>query len=303
MFWFVNEHNIFITTMLDDLRIQTVLEAGFLRHSLNTSFPHDHLNCELYFVNRGQYTTRCGGRDYTTEQSDILLIGSGIRHSVVQLSEDALAYSLRFSFYPTNGQNSPLYSRLSSRLSAPVLLRGQEHLLSLLNQLRQELASQQPLHNTAVDALLQLFYTRLLRTVLEIPAPSSLQQPFSIDLPASPPIHLCDTVPQEFYMAALDSFFTTFPLQHATLTNLTRCLHLSTSQTQRLIKTYYGVSFREKLIRAKVERSRFLMSTTDLSLEAIAEQTGYSSYNAFFDAFTARTGQTPSQYRQSFAKE
>ena len=290
-----------ITTALDELYIQTILEAGFLHYQSDRSFqPHHHLNCELYFINCGQCTIRCGGQDYTCSQSDILLINSGIEHTLLNRSEDAVLYSLRFSFYPADKQGSTLYSRLFTRLSTPVLLPEQETLIFPLNRLRQELALQQPLCNATISALLQLFYTQLLRTLLNISVPT-LQPPFAIDLPQKQGIPPHNEVPQALYMDRLDYYFSNFPLQTASLPHLATYLNLSTRQTQRMLKTYYGVAFQERLIQAKLQKSQFLMATTNLSLEEIAEQAGYGSYPAFFKAFTARTGQPPSQYRETCA--
>ena len=303
MFWFVAANMVCATTELADLRIQTLLGASFMSQNFpwKHSNPHRHLNGELYFVNSGQCIARCGEQDYICNGADILLIPPGTQHTILQMSQNTDLHSFFYSFSPANKQDAPLYSRLLSRLSSPVFLRGQENLLLLLNQLRQECARKQPLYDTTVNALLQLFYVQLLRGLLDIPV-SDLPQLFPIAPPITEPHRLCDTMPQIFHTAILDSFFNNSPLQKASLEELSRHLLVSVSQTRRMVKTHYGISFQEKLVQAKLERSLFLMSNPDLSLKAVAEQAGYGSYNAFFEAFTARTGQTPSQYRQTCVK-
>lgn len=304
MFWFPEPNMICATTELAGLHIQTIFSRGIMRHQPPSlrSIPHVHLNGELFFVNQGQCATRCGEQDYVCNRSDILLIGEGLRHNVSRLSQDAVLYSFHFSFFPDSKQDAPLYSRLLAKLSSPVLLRGQEALLSTLNLIRQEFALHQPMYDTAIDALLQVFYTQLLRSLLDVPV-SNLPQPFHITPPTNQEHRLCDSVPQIFYTAILDSFFNSRPIEEATLATLALYLNLSTVQTRRVVKAYYGISFQEKLIQTKLEKSRFLMDTTDLPLKAIAEQAGYSSYRAFFNAFTARTGQTPSEYRHARAEK
>ncbi len=300
MFWFLESQMAYVTTELADIQFQTLLATGFMhpQYPWTASPLHRHLTCELYFVGGGQCTAHCGEHDYICNRSDILLVNDGLRHNISQLSRDVVLYSFHFSFFPDSEQDAPLHSRLLDRLSSPVLLRGQETLLSTLNLIRQEFALHQSMYDTTIDALLQVFYARLLRSLLDDPVPD-LPQPFSIAPPTDQEHRLCDSVPQIFYTVILDSFFNSRPIQEATLATLALCLHLSTVQTRRVVKAYYGISFREKLIQTKLEKSQFLMDTTDLSLKAIAEQAGYSSYRAFFKAFTAHTGQTPSQYRQS----
>lgn len=304
MFWFLESQMAYVTTELADIQFQTLLATGFMHPQfLWTDSPlHRHLTYELYFVGGGQCTAHCDDRDYICNPSDLLLISAGTRHHVSQISEDTVLHSLQFSIFPTDKQDSPLYSQLRDKLSSPILLRGQDKLLMLLNQLRQECALQQPLYETTVDASLQLLYAQLLRSILDIPA-ADLPQRFPITPPASYPHQPGDNLPQVFYIAVLDSFFNNFPLQKASLYELSIRLRVSVSQTRRLVKKYYGVSFQEKLIQAKLERSQHLMKNSDLSLKAVAEQAGYGSYNAFFEAFTAHTGQTPSQYRQTLSNK
>ena len=304
MFWFLESQMAYITTELAGIQFQTILATGFMHPQFpwTASPPHRHLTCELYFVSAGQCTARCDGRDFVCHPSDLLFISAGTRHHVSQMSEDTVLHSLQFSIFPTGKQDSPLYAQLRDKLSSPILLRGQDKLLTLLNQLRQECALQQPLYDITVDALLQQFYAQLLRSILEVPA-ADLPQRFPITPPDTYPHHPGDNLPPVFYMAVLDSFFNNFPLQKASLDELSLRLRVSVSQTRRLVQKHYGVSFQEKLIQAKLERSKFLMKNPALSLKAVAERAGYGSYNAFFEAFTARMGQTPSQYREVCTKE
>lgn len=301
MFWFLNYNLVCTTTELDDIHFHTVLSNGFMRHCSPAITPvHYHLCHELFFVTQGQCTFRCGEQDYTCTQSDILLINAGTRHNILQLSQDALLYSLQFSFSPSK-QTPSFYSNLLSRLSSPVLLQGQETLLTTLNLLRKEFALQESSYGTAISSLLQLFYIQLLRSLLDAPAPT-LPQPFSITPPAvrDQPF---DVVPQTYYKAILDSFFNSLPLQEASFAALSGRLRLSPVQTRRIVKKYYGVSFQKRLLQAKMEKSQFLMANTDLSLKAIAEQSGYSAYHTFYEAFTSHFGQTPSQYRETCEKK
>lgn len=304
MFWFLRSNFVCTTTDVADITFQTMFSVDFMRHTTpETLAPvHAHLNYELFFIDRGQCTFRCGDRDYACGPSDILLIPAGTPHVRSHLSPEALLYSMQFSFSKNNRQTVSFYSRLLSRLSSPSLLHGQETPLSTLNLLRREFAQQQPLYDTTVDALLQVFYTQLLRSLLEFPV-SALPQQFPITPPTTHTHQLSDNAPQVFYKAMLDSFFLKLPPHKATLAHLSGSLNLSAVQTRRLVKRYYGVSFQERLIRAKLDRSKFLMATTDLSLKAIAERCGYGSYHAFFEAFTSHVGQTPSQYRQTCARE
>ncbi|MBE6957506.1 MAG: hypothetical protein E7450_08700, partial [Ruminococcaceae bacterium] len=107
VFWFLRANFVCSTTDVADICFQTMFSVDFMRHTAPTLAPvHSHLNYELFFVNQGQCTFRCGDRDYTCNPSDILVINAGTLHNRLQISPDALLYSLQFSFSPNSKQTS-----------------------------------------------------------------------------------------------------------------------------------------------------------------------------------------------------
>lgn len=293
MLWFnnrqINELICMEITTLGEFRIQTVMDSGFFLHQKERdSKAHNHLNHELYFVENGTCTARCGDKVFTCQSGDILFIPIGTEHHVHTLSCDASLYSFRFSCPKTRIPKQPL-------------LLHSVQLLMLLQQMRRELALLQPFASEKFQGLLQAFYAGFFRLLDHPEADESTLITSSIvydpDCISKLPGYQSG-IPQEYYIDMLDEFFTHLPTETPTLTELANRLHLSISQTKRLIKSKYGISFQQKLLQTRIEHSKHLMRTTSLSLEQIAEQVGYHSYHTFFDAFCAQTGETPSQYRK-----
>ena len=289
------------TTSLAEVRIHTVFDAGFYVYRFpRDPEPHRHLNYEVYFVEKGSCTARCMGEKYTCEAGDILLIGAGVEHNVSSLSEDASLFSFRCSFYPTNKEVEGRFLKLLDRLSGVLILNEKTELIALLRLIRWELSDRQAMFEDKLCGLLKVFYVGLLRALLGVPASAVPAQPFSVCVPDAKELRgFPKDTPEEFYMDILDDFFTHLPKENPTLASLAGRLYLSVSQTQRLIKHYYGASFQQKLIEAKISKSVRLLKDTDMSLEKIAECVGYQSYNAFFEAFTTMMGKTPSRFRQA----
>ena len=48
----------------------------------------------------------------------------------------------------------------------------------------------------------------------------------------------------------------------------------------------------------KIARAKQLLATTELSVTAVAERTGFADYNNFIQRFKKMTGRTPLQYRK-----
>lgn len=74
---------------------------------------------------------------------------------------------------------------------------------------------------------------------------------------------------------------------------------MSRSGFQHLYKKMFGVSIMQDIIRGRIERSKRLLVSTDLTVAEIAERCGYGSAFAFMRQFKEKCGVTPTEYRKS----
>ncbi|MEX3694366.1 helix-turn-helix domain-containing protein, partial [Paraburkholderia sp. BR14263] len=65
----------------------------------------------------------------------------------------------------------------------------------------------------------------------------------------------------------------------------------------RYFNSLLGVSPREFLRRARLERARSLLAQTDLSIEKIARQAGFVGRNCMANLFRRHLATTPTEYR------
>lgn len=74
-------------------------------------------------------------------------------------------------------------------------------------------------------------------------------------------------------------------------------LGLSAPYAGRIFKEETGKTLPEFINGYRTEKAMQLLETTELSVQAIQDQTGFSSHSNFHTVFRKRTGATPSQYR------
>jgi len=75
-------------------------------------------------------------------------------------------------------------------------------------------------------------------------------------------------------------------------------LKLSPRQTQRLIWKYYGKSFQQKKVEARMSMASLLLKEKDRSIAYISDTLGYSSPEHFSAAFRKYYKMSPSEYRK-----
>lgn len=95
----------------------------------------------------------------------------------------------------------------------------------------------------------------------------------------------------------------TYILQHLmqplNIPDISEALNYNKDYLCRIFKKEYGVSIKEYLNKEKIELSKRLLQTSELSITAIAKMLGWDEMNLFVKFFKYHEGTTPSQYRQN----
>lgn len=91
--------------------------------------------------------------------------------------------------------------------------------------------------------------------------------------------------------------------QKISITDIAEYLALNRSYLYTIFKNSLGISPKEFLTQFRISRGKEQLSLTDLSIEEIAQDCGYSSALAFGKAFKQVIGMTPSSYRNTNRKD
>ena len=83
--------------------------------------------------------------------------------------------------------------------------------------------------------------------------------------------------------------------------NITDHIHVSKYYFIRLFKQYMGMTPYSYLINYRINRSKILLRTENISVGEIAGKTGFSDVSNFITQFKKQTGQKPMDYRKRFA--
>lgn len=84
------------------------------------------------------------------------------------------------------------------------------------------------------------------------------------------------------------------------LADLARHAHLSERTLLRRFRAEIGTSPRQWLLRARLDRARELLETTDLPVETVARNAGFPTAAALRSRFGAVLGTTPTSYRRTY---
>ncbi len=106
-----------------------------------------------------------------------------------------------------------------------------------------------------------------------------------------------DEESQNKYVAEIKKYIQANYLSPIKISNIADKLNINRSHLYRIFKNETGMNVEDYIINIRVNHAKTLLSTTTLSVSAIASAVGYKNYSSFFKRFKGSTGLTPSEYR------
>lgn len=82
----------------------------------------------------------------------------------------------------------------------------------------------------------------------------------------------------------IHEFFSKNYNRNIRLEDLAKEFHFSTKHTERLVEKSTGLTFRQNLMKKRIEVANYLKATTAMTEAQIAEYVGYSSYSGYYKA-------------------
>lgn len=174
-----------------------------------------------------------------------------------------------------------LVRQLQEACTGSRVLEPTGYMLQLAARILREDMTQRAFRQTAMEAMLTCFLVEVFRL---------------LELPGSDPVGNNSTISR--LTETIDTYFEQHFADSAGEQVLADKLHISRRQLVRLLQSNYGMNFRQKLIRTRMDRAAWLLRSTELPVSDICGAVGYGAESAFFKAFRQQFGMTPNRYRQ-----
>lgn len=158
--------------------------------------------------------------------------------------------------------------------------RPTAHVVSLIEQLRNESQAGEPGARTVMKNLLRMILVELYRNVQATPRDHKQDLDVSVIVNILPLIHAEATSPG------------------ISKSRIAAAASLSPAYFGRKFKSVMGETFSQYVQRIRVYRAIRMLRTTAMPVEDVAAAVGYSDPGAFRKIFRRVTGKTPSEFRQ-----
>lgn len=261
----------------------------FLDHSFlggNARLPeengvHNHFFNELLFTTGGELRFFAGERQYDIAQNELIYFPKLFSHAT-QYTHCKKYYTVGFLFKKLSNKNQTenTYSLFREIFASEVFcVFLSKTCLDIVTHIVEQIAIGNALSYYYVVSLLQQFFLELGGCVNKA-AQKQNERATVGDLK----FLLCNRINQ-------------FE-EKITLKQLSQEFFVSERQLRRIIREIFGTSLSKRRSALRIENAKRLLTTTDLSVESIAQKCYFCDGAAFIAAFKKSEGVSPTAYRE-----
>ena len=246
------------------------------RHSWNAG-RHCNADFEIHIMLSGSCSLEVGNQDIHFQTARAMLIAPGTFHGPHNLSENFERFC--FSFMPARQDFS---QQLIDQVRTVSICSLPMEAIAVCRLILGELELGLPYTTDMIRAcFIQLLAIIFRRTHLEFSGQAV-------------PINTAT-----WRTTIIDQFFSPWPNTFGTENELAAMLNLSRRQLNRVLLQNYGMGYRQKMLRARMEYAGNLLRTTDQKVGQIGALVGYTAESSFYKAFQSYYNMTPQEYRSA----
>lgn len=252
--------------------------------------PHAHSTYELHFIERGNGALKSGGKEYALRPGTFYLTGPEVYHEQLTdpcnpMSEYAVNFDIRRCKNKTDEEiPKKEIQRIGESLEKTKFWFGTDefHSLDIFEKICMELVAQKVGYYFTVKNCLSQIIINAARCYTR-------NREAGYGLPKN--------TPDDTRSLILDGYVYYDYQKNTPMEQIAEQMGISRRQLCRIVRQRYGMSFKAKVIQTRLENALRLLADTDLPIEKIAHQCGFSTATVFISRFREQEGLTPQKYR------
>jgi len=246
---------------------------------------HGHNCYEIHYISSGCGTARIDGVIYTLRPGMLYVTGAYVEHEQWPLPQDPMdEFCIYLKLSQRGCSNTAHEAALLTLFEKYPFWLGEEcqEIGMVIERIFEERDTAQLGYEIQIEALLRQMVVMLTRRYER----------------GSRDVALKGNAISDNASIIIEEYFL-YQYQNLSLEELASKLNLSSRQTERLLKQYYGKTFLQKKTEARMAMAVVLLTDSRKTITAISDSLGYSSTEHFSAAFKKYYGMTPKQYRKN----
>lgn len=255
------------------------------------SKPHSHHIYELRYIESGECTQILNGIPLILAEQNVILVKPDEYHyqKNIDPNNQNSQFSIRFQIENTPAVSAPHQSRalknLREILDSVRFVKDEKNALTyLFHRIEYEITKKPDGYIQNLQFLTSLIITEFIRY-----SKKNIKAIF-------PPE---DVKYRGLMFTKLEQFFSwKYSDNTIKIQDLANDIKLSKRHTARILQQVYGMSFSGKLNEVRIQQATYQLIYSDLKIEEISKNCGFSNSSYFFMQFKKSHGVTPAIFRQ-----
>lgn len=252
--------------------------------------PHRHEFFEMFYIYRGEFDCYYEGEIYPLKSGSLWVFNAQCAHRLSPKTPDAFIFNIlvrKSSFlntvFPLVRENDLFMNFFLNSVS------GAENMPCHMNF---NISEDDNIKKYLFDIICE-YYSKMPYSQSKI---KLLYASLLIEISRKYKQTFAEINDKDYRIARIISYISDH-MKDVTLSSLAKYFHTSPGNLSKQILRHTGLSFSEYLCRFKLEKAKYLLDETSLTIDEISAEVGYSQRSSFDKEFKKMTGVTPKQYR------
>ena len=256
----------------------------------DSTYIHTHDYIEVEFIVSGTGKYMVDSVEFPLRRGDIYLIDEEHTHCI--LCDNVSKYfTLYFtkeflsSIFPFEDRSIDAYTAFFKDMYDPIISFDDEYIVkieSILQNLLAEFSSKKKEYKGYISALLCELFLEMWRTKKQNQIAQSKKN-------------------SKVIMPRITDYIDAHCFEPITLTDIAKLYNFNQAYLGRTFKKSIGISFNDYVEEKRMSQIVFLLTTSNLPVDEVIRNAGYTNKTFFFKKFKQRYGCTPSEYRVKYA--
>jgi AraC-like DNA-binding protein/mannose-6-phosphate isomerase-like protein (cupin superfamily) len=261
-------------------------------------FEHKHEYIEIVYVLQGSFIQVIKGRQIKMNKGDLCILDRNVVHSSLPLGESDVVVNIIltpeffdgiFMYLLSDDNNisnfviNSLYSKSKSQNFLTHHVKEGTMIQKILENLLLEYYSTELKSSTAINGYFLILFTELSREISD-----RTGELINVEQ---------HKVKEKILKYIRDRY------KDTNLNEMANYFNFHPSYLSSLIKKEFGKNLKDILLEVRMTEASKLLKNTDMTVENIVHEVGYTNYSHFYKVFKKTYGMTPNQYKTNVVKK
>ncbi|TXC90676.1 helix-turn-helix domain-containing protein [Metabacillus litoralis] len=260
-------------------------------------YEHKHEYIEIVYVLQGSFIQEIKGRQIQMSKGDLCIFDRNVVHSSIPLGESDVVVNIIltpeffdgiFMYLLSDDNNisnfiiNSLYSKSKSQNFLKHHVKEGTMVQKILENLLLEYYSTELRSSTAINGYFLILFTELSREISDRTGELINVEQYKVK--------------EKILKYIRDQY------KDTNLNKMANSFNFHPSYLSSLIKKEFGKNLKDLLLEVRMTEASKLLKNTDMTIENIVHEVGYTNYSHFYKVFKKTYGMTPNQYKTNIIK-